>query len=650
MKKQIYYSILWFCLFICFSASAQIEPEIWLPDPALRAAVREALALAPDEPLTQGAMKRLTKLVAPNSQIADITGLQYATNLDFLVLGGNPISDLQALQECVLLKLLNLEGCSKIKDIHPLKNLVRLESLSLGYNKIEDIRVLRNLEMLTFLSLRANHIQSFSPLLELRNLRYLDIIRNPALDYEILKSLPLETFIYDEFCHLPRPAITDRMVNRSFPSISQVFEGPILNKPELSIEAYRAYYDLVITGDEHHVFKFEGLDTSTPETPERRILGDLERAQQIRDQLTALNPNMLFVVAMPILYIGKDDRSDDWPYWIRDSKGNRVYETFWNAGMIDFTLPAAQDWIVENVKAGARCGLFDGIVFDWYKEDGSMLSTPTGQQLRSTRVQIDALLSILQRIREYAGDDFLITVNSNRSKIPISAPYVNGLFMETLRDNANRSDSYSKEGLLAIEDTLRWAEENLREPQVNYVEGWGNPNQPPDSPINRRFMRIFTVMSLVFSNGYVLYTAGFDHSHYWYDFYDADLGHPVGEKANLYQTPKGVTIDGLFIREFTNGWAVYNRSGKEQEIELPQEVSGWDSGVENQRRHTLADLDGEIYLKKVSPPTDVNGDGIVNILDLVAVANAFGKDAPDVNGDGVVNILDLVAVANAFNQ
>ena len=42
---------------------------------------------------------------------------------------------------------------------------------------------------------------------------------------------------------------------------------------------------------------------------------------------------------------------------------------------------------------------------------------------------------------------------------------------------------------------------------------------------------------------------------------------------------------------------------------------------------------------------DVNGDKIVNILDLVLVANAFGKDTPDVNGDGIVNILDLVLVA-----
>jgi len=43
--------------------------------------------------------------------------------------------------------------------------------------------------------------------------------------------------------------------------------------------------------------------------------------------------------------------------------------------------------------------------------------------------------------------------------------------------------------------------------------------------------------------------------------------------------------------------------------------------------------------------SDVNGDGVVNILDLVKVSNAFGQRGPvpeDVNGDGIVNIQDLV--------
>ena len=52
---------------------------------------------------------------------------------------------------------------------------------------------------------------------------------------------------------------------------------------------------------------------------------------------------------------------------------------------------------------------------------------------------------------------------------------------------------------------------------------------------------------------------------------------------------------------------------------------------------------------------DVNRDGQVNILDLVFVAQQFGKDVPadspaDVNRDGVVNIFDLVQVAQNFGN
>ena len=48
---------------------------------------------------------------------------------------------------------------------------------------------------------------------------------------------------------------------------------------------------------------------------------------------------------------------------------------------------------------------------------------------------------------------------------------------------------------------------------------------------------------------------------------------------------------------------------------------------------------------------DLNFDGVVNILDLVMVANAFGDPTgPDLNSDDVVNILDLVIVANALGE
>ncbi len=55
--------------------------------------------------------------------------------------------------------------------------------------------------------------------------------------------------------------------------------------------------------------------------------------------------------------------------------------------------------------------------------------------------------------------------------------------------------------------------------------------------------------------------------------------------------------------------------------------------------------------------SDVNGDGIINILDLTFVASHFGEmpienqyPNSDVNRDGTVDIFDLVQVANQFGR
>lgn len=55
--------------------------------------------------------------------------------------------------------------------------------------------------------------------------------------------------------------------------------------------------------------------------------------------------------------------------------------------------------------------------------------------------------------------------------------------------------------------------------------------------------------------------------------------------------------------------------------------------------------------------SDVNADGVINILDLVLVAKHFDEmpddelsPNPDINGDGTVNILDLTLIANHFGK
>ncbi len=53
-------------------------------------------------------------------------------------------------------------------------------------------------------------------------------------------------------------------------------------------------------------------------------------------------------------------------------------------------------------------------------------------------------------------------------------------------------------------------------------------------------------------------------------------------------------------------------------------------------------------------PTDVNGDGTTNVLDLIDLLLCFGQPAlpgcqdEDVNGDGSVNVLDLIDLLLQF--
>ena len=55
-------------------------------------------------------------------------------------------------------------------------------------------------------------------------------------------------------------------------------------------------------------------------------------------------------------------------------------------------------------------------------------------------------------------------------------------------------------------------------------------------------------------------------------------------------------------------------------------------------------------------PTDVNGDGNTNVLDLIDLLLCFGQsavpgcEAADVNGDGTVNVLDLIGLLLEFGQ
>jgi hypothetical protein len=97
--------------------------------------------------------------------------------------------------------------------------------------------------------------------------------------------------------------------------------------------------------------------------------------------------------------------------------------------------------------------------------------------------------------------------------------------------------------------------------------------------------------------------------------------------------------------EVTFTWSIAGWSlGKYNVIAYASEVPGEDDVLDNSAYCSL----------RVTKPGDVNGDGKINVLDLIIVARAIGTrpgDAKwdpnaDVKEDKLINVLDLILVAH----
>ena len=542
---------LFLLLILCIAAHAQV---VDIPDPNLQAAIRGELQLLPGSRITKEDMLRLESLGAARHDIMHLTGLEHATNLTSLSLWGNPLAELAPIANLQSLTYLDIAACSishitslsnlvnltglnvrfnRIVEISPVTNLTNLVTLRLEGNRIVDVTPLANLTQLTELYLSDNHIANISPLANLVELETLDIRGNLVNDYTPLDGLALTDFLYDEFCELPPRPIHDRIKDRDFPSIFTAWAGPnwvsILNRPDLSGVENVASHDLWFSVPQ---FGLTFRDTSN----EFIMAGSVDEAIKRRDEFLALNPNMLFIADIRMRSYALDEFPEDWPYWIRDSDGNIVNAWAGIFGLIDFTHPDIQDRIVQQAIAVSKCGLYDGIHFDWWNEDGAILADLYGDwshKYRGNEAEQEARDNILRRIRAGTRPAFLIMGNTNRHTIPRTAPHINGGFMETIVPHT-LTGGHLEALLNEVETSLLWLEQNLREPQINALEGWGIPTKSPDDSTNLRWMRAFTTLSLTHSDGYVLFNLGEGHEHYWYDFWDADLGRPVGSKAKLY--------------------------------------------------------------------------------------------------------------------
>ena len=204
--------LMMFCLIVGVVLLAGAPPvsaaNVNIPDANLRSAINNALGAnrAANAAVTEAEMKTLTSLKRRASPvlevvwISNLTGLEKATNLTTLILGGN-FTDISALSGLTNLTTLGLWG--NFTDISALSGLTNLTKLDLGsvpdsdpdsdgwitctisgwvdgdiflppaFTRLSNISALSGLTKLTYLDLRGQHITDISALAGLTKLTHL---------------------------------------------------------------------------------------------------------------------------------------------------------------------------------------------------------------------------------------------------------------------------------------------------------------------------------------------------------------------------------------------------------------------------------------------------------------------------------------------
>ena len=122
-------------ILVCLLSPAGAEDAVQFSDPQLKRAVEDALQIFDPTPAD---MLWLTSLKASGRKISDLTGLEYAKNLQNLRVTHNQISDLSPLSSLKNLWKL-VPNNNHISSLSPLSNLTQLMNLDIHTQRISDI-------------------------------------------------------------------------------------------------------------------------------------------------------------------------------------------------------------------------------------------------------------------------------------------------------------------------------------------------------------------------------------------------------------------------------------------------------------------------------------------------------------------------------
>lgn len=143
-------------------------------------------------------LKNLKKLkIIDDRKLQDLLWLSSDYKLNELRIQGK-IKSLNGLEKQSELRYIHLWGNS-VSDISMLAQVKQLEYLCLDHNKISDISTLAQLTKLEYISLQFNNISNTDALVGLKKLKYLNLRGNTITDENTLRTLNVPHTILNEF-------------------------------------------------------------------------------------------------------------------------------------------------------------------------------------------------------------------------------------------------------------------------------------------------------------------------------------------------------------------------------------------------------------------------------------------------------------------
>ena len=599
-------------------------------------------------PLTQ--LIELTTLSLHDNQISDITALTQLTKLTLLGLTVNQISDISPLAQLKKLTFLQLER-NQVRDITPLAQTESLTKLYLDHNQIRDVTPLAQLTYLEKLSLRGNQIRDVTPLAKLSE----SLMELNLRDNRIRDVSPLAGLIYLEELKLRDNSITD-----TYPLSALLDENPNL---EIDIEVITEEGGPTITVSTSQLLTATTLNGSVVTlTLSSGAFNHLRSG--IRDALTISG-------ITGITYHRTDiDRVSDTEV--------RIKLTFDGTIEADTTLTVTVgSGAIKDFTGPAQTAQIPVSASEEIPDTGGLVASTAFPLTKATLDGSTVILMLQDKSYELGGN--FSAADGGVRVTGIAGVTVRGFGLDVFRlSDTKISVRLNFDGDFDVDKTLTF----LVSPEIiaNYngpsltakiLVAAGETPITPEIPISAATLKFLPspVQSPAVGEQLTL-----------------SINIADGENVAAYQAT--VQFDDSALRYISSAIGDYLPAGA---FPLPAEASGNTVTLaavsltgESAGDGTLATITFEVIAVKESTLTlsgvllsdsaetasrpqveagliveqpqlieDVNGDGVVNILDLVRVASSFGgsgENGADVNGDGVVNILDLVLVAGAFGN